>query len=88
MGTYTGMSERVTLIVDYGDGKSDVLRMGPLRLQLHLTWLSLYSQKYTKHAKSDIQTFKWALEYHKTEICLNISLYMVDVTNKLWQQKF
>lgn len=45
------MSERVNVTVDYGDGKSDVLRIGPLGLLLHASRLGLISQKHTKHAK-------------------------------------
>lgn len=43
--TYTGMSKRISVVVDYGDGNRDVLRTAPLRLLLHLNWLILFSQK-------------------------------------------
>lgn len=54
------MGECVSVIVDYGYGESDVLRIVPLRLQLHLNRLDLYSQKYTQLSKMPrpVSTFK------------------------------
>lgn len=64
MRTYSGMGESVIVIVDYGHWKSDVLRICPLGLLLHLNWLSLNTQKYiiqTKmgHTQIKMSAFKY-----------------------------
>ena len=47
--TYTGMGERVGVIIDDGDGKVDIMRICLVGLQPHLNRLGLNSQKYTQN---------------------------------------